>query len=94
MHLSTIGCLDKTRLRVVHEHKMLISYFNLPGMIDNRLINVFLLVFRKNILHIFYLLFCAFHPCSTTVICSFPVAGSEILGLAQRKINQLPPATV
>lgn len=74
--------------------KMLISYFNLPDMRDNRLTYLFLLDFGKLIPYIFSLSFCAFHPCSATVVCSFPVAGSEILVLAQRKTNHLPPATV
>lgn len=74
--------------------KMLMSYFNLPDMRDIRLTLIFLLDFRKIILYIFSLSFCAFHPCSATVVCSFPVAGSEILVLAQRKTNHLPPATV
>lgn len=74
--------------------KMLISYFNLPDMRHNRLTYIFLLDFRKIIPYIFSLSFCAFHPCSATVVCSFPVAGSEILALAQRKTNHLPPATV
>jgi len=93
MYLSSTGGLDKTRLRVVHPQKKLISYFDLPDMKDTRLTYIFL-VFQKNTLYIFYLSFCAFHPCSVTVVCSFPVAGSEMLGLARRKINQLPLATV
>lgn len=72
----------------------IISYFNLPYMRNIRLAYLCLLYFRKISLCIFSLSFCAFHPCSTTVVCSFPVAGSEILVLAQRKTNHLPPATV
>lgn len=56
-------------------------------------LHIFFFYFRKSILYIFSLSFCPLHPCSVTAVCSFPVAGSEILVLAQRKTNHLPPAT-